>query len=217
MRIFLRLVIVAALSYLGLVLFWDARAYQANEDADQTKLVLYFVGVVFTGVAVGGIVALSLIPLVGEQIGSFFFNPGQQIEKDPHAPAVSKIAAGDYEGAIEEYRNVLEDNPSDTMAISEIARFYCDKLENSAAAAEVLEEALQREWGADDSAFLCNRLVDVYWTYMHDGVRAHALLVQIAENLPDTKYAANALHRMREIDRAIETGEMPKRTIASAE
>lgn len=217
MRILVRLVIVAALTYLGVVLFWDARAYQASEAADQTKLVLYFVGVIFVGLAVGAIVALSLIPMIGEYVGSFFFNPDQEIEKDPHSGAVAKIAAGDYEGAIEEYRKVFEANPSDTMALSEIAHFYCDKLANPDAAAEELEQALQREWPAEESAFLCNRLVDVYWTYLHDGARARALLVQVAETLPDTKHAANALHRVRDIDRALESGELPKRPIASAE
>lgn len=213
MRIFTRLVIVAALAWLGYILFSDARDYQKVEDADPTKIMLYFGGVILVGVAMGTIVAMSLIPAIGDAMGNFLFNPNEEVEKDPHAGAMAKVAQGDYEGAVEEYRTVVASNPSDTLALSEIAHLYCDRIGNDGAAAEVLESALQQEWPPDDSAFLCNRLVDVYWTYQHDGARARALLIQVVETLPDTKHAANAQHRLRDIDHAIETGQLPQRPV----
>jgi hypothetical protein len=197
MRIFTRLVIVAALCWLGYVLFVDCRHYQAQEDADQTKIAVYFIGIVTIGIVVGCVVALSLIPAIGDHVGDAFFNPNQEIERDPHSGALAKIAQGDFEGAI--------------------AHFYCDKLRNFPAAGETLEKALEREWPAEESAFLCNRLVDVYWTYQHNAERARSILIQVAETLPDTRYAANALHRMRDIERALETGTLPTPHIASAD
>src|SRR5450432_2409823 len=184
MRVFTRLVIVAALLWLCYVLFADARAYQSVENPDPTRIVLYFGSVCLVGMLVGCIVAFSLIPTIGDHLGDAFFNPSQEIERDPHAGAMSKVAQGDFEGAIEEYRKVLESNPGDTHAISEIAHFYCDKLGDPASAAQTLEQALENEWPAEESSFLCNRLVDVYWTYQHDATRARAILIQVAENLP---------------------------------
>src|SRR5438045_1134311 len=130
MRILIRLIIVAALSWVGVVLYMDARAYQTEENPDQSKIVLYFAGITLVGAVVGTVVAVSLIPTIGDALGNMFFNPNQEVEKDPHSGAMAKVAQGDYEGAIEEYRKAFEKDPNDTLALSEIAHFYCDKLHN---------------------------------------------------------------------------------------
>ena len=43
--------------------------------------------------------------------------------------------------------------------------------------------------------------MDVCWNYLHDGIRARAILIKIAEDMPGTREGANALHRLQEIDR----------------
>jgi len=52
---------------------------------------------------------------------------------------------------------------------------------------------------------LANRLADVY-LLQDDPLRAREVVTQIAETLSGTKYGANALHRLHEIDRSLETG-----------
>jgi len=209
MRIFTRIVIITALTWLVWVLFQDVRGLQTIDDngvpiADaQMKVMLYFGVVILLVVGIGVIIALSLIPAIGDRIGAFFYNPGEQIEKDPHADAMACMAQGDYGGAIKEYFKACDANQMDTHALSEIAHIYCDKLQDSAAAGATLEEALKREWPDEESVFLRNRLVDVYWNYQRDAIRARELLIQIAENLPETRYAANAQHRLLEMDRAL--------------
>ena len=204
MRIIPRLVVIAALVWLAAVLFNDARGQANAEQLDGIKVFMYFGAVVMIALVIGTIVAMSVIPAIGDAIGSYFFNPNQEIEKDPHSGAVALIAQGDYEGAIKEYQVAYAKNPDDTMALTEIVHLYCDKLQDYPAAELALTAALGRECAPEQWAFLSSRLADVYWNYQRDAARARPLLIQIAETMPDTKFAANAVHRIREIDHEIE-------------
>jgi tetratricopeptide (TPR) repeat protein len=204
MRIFSRVLIVLALSWLAIVIFLEARDHQMSDNADPTKLIVLFLSVIAVAVITGALVALSLVPAIGDLMGGFLFNPNERVEKSPHADAMAKMAQGDYEGAIKEYRAAYERDPNDTLALSEIGHIYCDKLGNYEAAAETFESALQEELPPDTAAFISSRLVDVYWNYQRDAIRARQILIQIAENMPDTKHAANAQHRLREIDQSLE-------------
>jgi tetratricopeptide (TPR) repeat protein len=206
MRIISRLLIVLGLAWVGVVLYLQAQEQQKlGEEADHTITILLFGGVILVGVIAGAVFALMVIPAIGDAVGSFFYSPNQQVEKDPHADALAKMAAGDYEGAAEEYVNVWKDNPSDIHAASEAARIYCERLGQHDRARDLLEEAVEQELPAEEGAFLGSRLVDIYWGYDHDAIRAREILIQIAESLPDTRHAANAQHRLLEIERALDT------------
>jgi lipopolysaccharide biosynthesis regulator YciM len=143
------------------------------------------------------------MPSIGDWIGNFFFQPNEQAVRDPHSDAQAALARGDHAGAVEEYRRVLGDDPDDLLSYSEIAKISCEHLADPAAAAQMLEQALEREWPPDDAAFLTSRLVDVYWQHQHDGPGSRALLLQIIEAMPGTRHAANAQHRLHEIDKQI--------------
>jgi tetratricopeptide (TPR) repeat protein len=203
MRNFTRGLIILGLLWLEIVLFQQVHHVSNSPDGDDTKVIVLFLAIIFLAIVIGGIVAIAIIPAIGETVGNFFFNPNQQIEKSPHSDALAKIAQGDYEGAIGEYRKNLAENPDDMHALSEIIHLYCDKLHDHDAAEQFLEESLKNEWPPEQGAFLASRLVDVYWNHKHDAARARHVLMQIAETMPDTKHAANAVHRLHEIDRAL--------------
>jgi hypothetical protein len=220
MRVFLRLVIVSALAWLAYVLLLQAHALQRQENPDPTTnqtIIMLFGGVTVLALIIGTITALSLLPALGESLANLFYGPNVEIEKDPHSEAVAKCAQGDFEGAIDAYMDIFENNHSDVMALSEVIHIYCDRLHDYNQAAKVLEEALQEEYPLEDSAFLCNRLVDVYWLYQHDARKARQLLIQVAENMPNTKHAANAQHRLQQIDHMLELGQVPQRPSAPEE
>jgi len=198
-----RILILLCLAGLVYVLFHDTRVAMNKPDVDSSRVVLLFGALVIVGVTTGVFLALTVVPRIGDAIGNFFFQPSEKIEKDPHATAQAAIARGDYAGAIEEYRQILEGNPADTLAYSEIAKISCEHFEDPAAAAAALERALENEWSQDDAAFLSARLVDVYWNYLRDGRGARALLLQVVETMPGTRHAANAGHRLREIEQQI--------------
>jgi tetratricopeptide (TPR) repeat protein len=183
-------------------------------------MMLFYIGIIIITVGIGMVVGLSLIPAIGDKVGAFFYNPDEEIEKDPHADAIAEMAQGNYVGAIKEYFRAYDKNPLDTHALSEIAHIYCDKLGDPEAASVALEEALKKEWPPEQGVFLWNRLVDVYWSYQKDALRAREVLIGIAENLPETKYAANAQHRLNEIDRELANAVLhthPKQAEAGAD
>jgi hypothetical protein len=220
MRILIRFLIVAALAWVGVVLYFEAREESKKKDMDagaamenaegaraaaedKTKVVLLFAGMTLAGAAAGAVAGLALLPAIGDAIGHFFYSPDERIQKDPHSSAVAKLAQGDIEGGAEEYVKVWRDNPHDMLALHEIVHLYCDKLRDPDAAEEILTEAVSMELPAEEAGVAAARLADVYWDHQHDAVRAKELLVQIAETMPNTKFAANAQHKLIEIDRAL--------------
>jgi tetratricopeptide (TPR) repeat protein len=203
MRALPRLLLFLGLGYLAFVLFHEARLASKNPDIDPSKVVLLFAGVVLVGGCAAIIVVVMLMPRIGDAVGNFFFQPNQEIEKDPHSSAQAALARGDYATAVEEYRQILESEPADTLSYSEIAKISCEHLDDAAGAATLLEQALQSEWPPEDAAFLSTRLVDVYWKHQRDARSARALLLQIIETMPGTRHAANAEHRLQEIEQQI--------------
>ncbi len=203
MRNITRLLIVLALFWLAYVLFGKARVAYSQEEVDSSQVVMLFAGMLLVAVTAGGFFVVSFLPDIGEGVGNFFFNPNEPVEENPHGKALAAVARGDYRGAITEYERVFEKNPEDTLALSEITHLYCDKLHEPASAAAILEEALNDEWAPEDAAFLSSRLVDVYWNHQGDARRARELLLQVIETLPGTRHAANAQHRLHEIERQV--------------
>jgi tetratricopeptide (TPR) repeat protein len=201
MSIPFRALFALALAYLAFVFLREAQALHAKPDADGTRVVLMFMGVVFTGLIAAGLVATAILPQLGEGIGNFFFNPNEKLEDHPHTVAITAVARGDYQRAVDEYRKVTHKNPEDTLAYSEAARVLCEKMHQCEEGAALLEHALDRDWAPEDAAFLSLRLADVYWHHTHDLSRARELLLQIMEQVPDSKQAATAAHKLHELDR----------------
>jgi tetratricopeptide (TPR) repeat protein len=212
---FLRLLVLAVFVWIGCALFSAAEVQSHTDSPDKTGILLLFGGTVLDGLAIATMIAWIIVPAIGETAGAFFFNPGREIEADPHADAIARVAQGDFDGAIEQYEDILAKDPNDTLAISEIARICCRDLGDTARAATVIERALDRDWPEEQSSFLGNRLADIY-LLQDDPVRARLLLLQIAENMEGTKYAANAQHRLHEIDRALELGMRAPPSLADA-
>ena len=195
--------LILALAWLTYVIFSEARVEMAKEHSDAGRVVLYFGGVVLVGSAAGLLVVTMVMPALGDAIGHFFYNPNEKIEKSPHAGALVAIARGDYEAAVQEYLKAFADDPHDMLALSEVAKIECEHLGNPAAAADILEQALWREWTQEDAAFLTSRLVEVYWKHQRNFRDARALLMQIIETMPGTKHSANAQHKLQELEREL--------------
>ena len=203
MRSPIRTILFVILLVFAAVLFHYARATWTGPDVEVGKMLGFFIGFVALGVGLAILFVTTILPDIIEYMANLFFNPNEKAEKDPHSDAISAVARGEYEEAIEAYRVIYENDPTDTLALSESAKIYCEHLDNPAAGAELLEEALKKEWPAESVAFLSTRLVDIYWKYQHDGRSARALLLQIMEAMPETRHAANAGHRLQEIDKEL--------------
>ena len=209
MKLLARLAVLASLGWLVLVLFWETRDHAAETD-DASGLVVLFAATLLLGAIIGTGIAMWLLPMIGEWIGNYFFSPSERgVVNEPHAEAAAKMARGDYAGALADYRAACARDPADTFALGNAARILCEKLGDPASAASLLEDALSRDWPQDQSAFLANRLADVYWKYQADAPRARSLLLQIIAAMPGTRHAAQAQKRLREIDDVPARGELP--------
>ena len=66
MGLLVRSLIVGALCWLGVVVFWDLRAHQQMENADPSRLVTSFAALIFIGLIVAVILAASVVPALGD-------------------------------------------------------------------------------------------------------------------------------------------------------
>jgi len=203
MTLVLRLIVLGALCWLAYILFGEVRHASALQETDSTRVILLFGGIVLVAVAIAVFFAIYILPRIGEKLVGSVYNPNEQIERDPHSAALAKKAGGDWEGAVRAYLRCYAKNPDDSVALNDIIHIYTDKIGNPTRAATLLERELSKEWPPEHAAFLASRLVDVYLNHQHDIFRARALLIQIAETMPDTAHAANAQHRLRDIDRML--------------
>ena len=202
MRLFPRVLAVTLLLAAMSLMIRHAKELSDAGESEVTHLVTYYFCILGLAAVTALVSYVLLLPLFGEYAGNFIFNPNEKIERNLHAEALVKLAAGDFQGAVDEYRAVFEEDPQDIHAASEIVRLYCEKLNEPDSAADFLVEALSyAERLPEDVAFFSQRLVDVCWHYQHDGIRARAILIKIAKDMPETREAANALHRVQEIDR----------------
>jgi len=204
MRLLPRVIAVLVMLVALFLLISRLRGLQAAGEVETSRLVSYYFWILGLSAATALVTCICLLPLLGEFAGGFLFNPNEEIERDPHASALAKLAAGDFQGAIDDYREVYEDDPQDTHAATEIVRLYCEKLNEPDPAAEFLIGALSYpDRTKEEIAFFSQRLVDVCWIHQHDAIRARAILIKIAEDMPETREAANALHRLQEIERSL--------------
>jgi tetratricopeptide (TPR) repeat protein len=162
---------------------------------------MLFGGLILVALAAGAFFVVSFLTQIGDAIGNFFFNPNEAIEPNPHSGALAAVARGDYRRAITEYERVLANEPGDTLALSEIARIYCENLHEPEQAVVLLRSALGRDWKPNDTAFLSMRLAEIFSDHQHDLLQARDVLMRLIESLPGTRFAISAQRRLQEIDR----------------
>ena len=197
----LRLITLGGLLWAGYYLLGQARVEYGREDADGTRIMLLFVGLMVVAVCLGIILVVTYLPQIGEALGNVFFNPNTPIEDNPHGDALAAVARGDFRKAIAEYEKVLSKDESDVMAVGEIAHLYSEKLHDPAQGARTIERALGREWSPGAFTALSMRLADIYWKHLKDASRAREILWGVSEKYPDSRHSRAAQHHLQELER----------------
>ncbi|MEM8954684.1 MAG: hypothetical protein AAGD22_11075 [Verrucomicrobiota bacterium] len=186
----------------GIVSF-DDEGGNVEEAADLlgTKLILFIVG----GVALGVILLMYVIPALAGAASNFAYSAPEKTGNELGAAAVAKLAQGDLQGAIDEYKKLIEENPTDRFPVVEAAKIYVERMGDIDGGVAFLEETLNdKDWPIDDAAFLMFRIVDIETNHRHDIPRAKELLTLITQEFENTRHAANAQHKLNELDRAPE-------------
>lgn len=147
-----------------------------------------------------GMFIVYVLPGLANQATREMYGSGAEIEDDPLHDARALFAQGDYRGAIEVYRAVAKESKDDRFPWVEIAKIENDNLKNPDAAITVLREALEaQEWTVNNAAFFMFRIAELYEKEKEDAMTAIQLLEQVVEMFPETRHAANATHRLREL------------------
>jgi tetratricopeptide (TPR) repeat protein len=189
--------------FILLVLFvvthWSKWGAEDNSSAGVVyKLLSCLVIAIIGGFYVVGVI----LPKMGDAVGTMMYSSGEEVTADESMRAAAKMAQGDYEGAIAEYKKMAQEKPDDPFPISEIAKIHAEKLEDPGAALTFLQGHLEaREWTEEHAAFLMFRIADIH-VQQRDYDAAKDILEQVVGNFPGTRHSANAKHKINELEQA---------------
>ena len=157
-----------------------------------------------SGLVLGLLIMKYIIPGVAETVVDLAYSGGGPSEENPdgHAKrpvALSLIARGDFQGAIEAYQRALKTNPDDLVAIGEIARIHAEHLNDPAGAIAFVHSQLSaRNWPQDGEVLMLFRIANIEREVRHDRAAAREVMEQIIARLPKTRHSANARHKLEE-------------------
>jgi tetratricopeptide (TPR) repeat protein len=178
----------------------DLTAQQTKVDSAKGEKT--FSGILLTFLTAGlvGIVfVIHVLPMIAHRVTHAVYDSAEEVEKDPMHDGRAKVAQGDWEGAIEAFRQAAAEQPLNRLPWVEIAKIQLDHLEDVPAAVQTLRTAIEgQEWEENDAAFLMFRLAEIYETEVGDHTSAATIMNQVIEQFPETRHSANARHKLRE-------------------
>ena len=155
---------------------------------------------ILAGLYFGVLFVIYILPAITDKATSAVLDSNAIVETDPLHDARAAYARGEYEEAMEVYRSVAEQDPMNRLPWVEIAKIQHDNLNDPSGAVSTLREALENhEWPVDDAAYFMGRLSEMYYDDLDDRESSAGILRQMVEMFPETRYSANAMHRLREM------------------
>jgi tetratricopeptide (TPR) repeat protein len=148
---------------------------------------------------VGIVFAIEVLPILAQKLTHVVYDSGEVVEQDVFHDARVLMAQGEWEAAIESFREAAAEDPMNRMPYVEIAKIQKVHLEDPGAAIETLRDAIERqEWEERDAAFLMFRLAELYDQDAEDRESAVAIMEQVIEQFPETRHSANARTKLYE-------------------
>lgn len=148
---------------------------------------------------VGVVVVAEVLPALAHRLTHSVYDSAEEVESDPMNEARSKVAQGDYQGAIDAFRAAAAADPMNRLPWVEIAKIQRENLEQPLEAIHTLRDALEgQEWEVNDAAYFLFRLAELYDEDAKDRTSAVSILNQVMEQFPNTRHSANARHRLHE-------------------
>ncbi len=177
-----------------------ASTFIGGGDDDDAKAVSQLPALMLAGVYVGVLFVLYILPAITDKATSAVLDSNELVETDPLHDARAAYARGDYQEAMDVYREVADDEPYNRLPWVEIAKIQHDNLEDPEASIETLRTALEsHEWPVNDAAYFMGRLAELYNEDMEDRESCVTILNQMIEIFPETRHSANATHKLREM------------------
>ena len=182
---------------------------KGDPDGKGAKLATEVQGIegqrIFTGVIlaflsaglVGIVFVLQILPSLAHRFTHAIYDSAEMMEHDSMHDARSLLAQGDYEGAIEAFRQAAAADPLNRLPWVEIVKVYKDNLGDPAAAVQTIRHALEsQEWEINDAAYFLFRLAELYDEVEGDRASAIVIMQQVIDQFPGTRHSANASHKL---------------------
>lgn len=167
----------------------------AEQEREFTGILLTFLTAGLVGIAF----VIHVLPMIAHRFTHAVYDSAEEVELDPMHDARSKVAQGDWEGAIEAFRAAAAAEPLNRLPYVEISKIQLEQLEDPQAAVHTLRHAIEdQEWQENDAAYLMFRLAEIYDTNLEDRNSAGTIMQQVIEQFPETRHSANARHKLRE-------------------
>lgn len=172
-----------------------------NGGGQKGNTFLAFALFVITGIFAGFVVVTQILPMFVQKASEEVYGSTEQIKTEKaRITGQALVAQGDWEGAIEAYREEAEMEPENRLPWVEMAMIKREKLEDSDGALAVMDEALARGgWRDNDEAVFLFRKVEIYEEDKNDHASAVALLREVIEKFPQTRHSANAMHKLHQM------------------
>ncbi|MFD0893483.1 tetratricopeptide repeat protein [Luteolibacter ambystomatis] len=174
---------------------WRADIKGKEDEKTFTGILLAFLSAGLVGV----VVVMEVLPAVAHRFTHAVYDSAEEVEVDVMHDARSKVAQGDYHGAIEAFRTAAAADPMNRLPWVEIAKIQRENLDDPMGAIQTFRTALEsQEWELNDAAYLLFRLAELYDEDAKDRMTAASILNQVMEQFPNTRHSANARHRLHE-------------------
>jgi len=175
----------------------DMRSHRDTLQGERT-----FTGILLTFLTAGlvGIVFVFVVlPIMAHKVTHAIYDSAEMIERDVMHDARSLVAQGEYEAAIEAFKEAAKADPLNRLPWVEIAKIYKDNLENPRAAIDTIRGVLEgQEWQVNDAAYFMFRLAELYDQEMGERETAMVILRQVVDQFPQTRHSANAKTKLHE-------------------
>ena len=148
---------------------------------------------------VGIVFVIDILPTIAHKFTHAVYDSGEELEEDPMHDARAFLAQGEYELAVDAFREAAAKDPLNRLPYVEISKIQRDHLHDPQAAVDTLREAIEgQEWQVSDAAYLMFRLAEVYDESIEDRASAAAIMQQVVDQFPETRHSANARHKLHE-------------------
>jgi len=180
---------------------WGSTDVSGSRAAMAEGMIRVAVPLLASAVYGAGLAIIYGLPALAGRVTEEMMGSTAEVDHDPMSDARSAVEEEDYTEAISIYHEVLTDDPGNRRALVEIARIQRECLESPALAASTLEEGLKDyEWESNDRAFLMFRMAEIYEEDVKSPDRVKAILKEVVEKLEGTRHAANAAHKLHEME-----------------
>ncbi len=180
----------------------DENAGELRKKKLQVQGVQTFNGILLAFLSaglVGIFFVFQVLPAIAHRFTHAIYDSAEMVESDPMHDARSLFAQGNYEEAIDAFKQAAEADPMNRFPWVEIAKIQRDNLKEPQAAVATLREAIEaHEWEVNDAAYFMFRLAELYDEDLENREYAAQILEQVCEEFPETRHAANARHKLHD-------------------